>query len=205
MLRSRIVFPVLAALMALGGAGAGAQTAPAPLAAFERAWAGVNGYHTDVHCYAVKGSDSENTSYDFTFTKPSSISMNVVSGPHAGNNVSWSGGNTVNAGRGMFRKNFNLNDPEVTSLRGNTVVDLSFGSILRHAQLTAGTVRAIATTFDGAPVDLVNLDTANPSADDGLTREALYLSTATNLPVRVDGFTGSQLITSCTFSGTTTT
>ena len=179
--------------------------APAnPLAGFEHAWASINSYQTQVSCFNVKGSQTRLSSYDYTFTKPSSISMNITAGPSAGNTVTWSGGDTVVAGRGMFKKTFKLTDPTVTSLRGATIVDLSFGSILQHAQQTKGTMTASTAPLNGVETTAVNLEVADPATDGGLTREALYLSPTTNLPVRVDGYEGSQLVSSCTFSNTKT-
>ncbi len=203
MLRRSIVFGLLGTLAALG-ATASAQTLPAPLTAFAQAWNGIAGYTTDVQCYNVKGSENATSTYRYSFTKPSSISMDILSGPSAGNSVSWSGGSNVVAGSGMFKKSFSLTDPKVTSLRGATVVDLSFGSILKHTQETKGSLSAARTTLDGAGVSLVDLNVADPSSDNGLTREALYLSDATHLPLRVDGYEGTKLVTSCTFSKTVT-
>lgn len=179
--------------------------APAnPLDGFEHAWSSINSYQTQVACFNVKGSQTQLSSYDYTFTKPSSISMNIVSGPSAGNSVTWSGGDSVVAGRGMFKRSFKLTDPTVTSLRGATVVDLSFGSILQHAQQTKGTMTASTAPLNGIQTNAVNIDVADPASDGGLTRESLYLSPTTNLPLRVDGYEGSQLVSSCTFTNTKT-
>jgi outer membrane lipoprotein-sorting protein len=193
------------AVLFVTAAGSAVAKTPAPLTAFANAWESMSGYKTSIHCYSEKGGKTENSQFSYTFTKPSSISMSIVSGPRAGNTVTWSGGDTVTAGKGMFTKKFALNDSAVTSLRGATVVDLSFGSILKHAQSISGKKTAAATTLDGAPVEAVTVNVAQPAADSGLTREVLYLSSAANLPVRVDGYTESQLVSSCTFSNTTKT
>jgi hypothetical protein len=179
--------------------------APAPLVAFANAWASMNGYKTAIHCFSGKDGKTENSQFNYTFTKPSSISMSILSGPGAGNTVTWSGGDTVTAGRGMFTKKFSLTNSAVTSLRGATVVDLSFGSILKHAETLKGKKSAAATTVDGAPVNAVTVNVAQPSSDNGLTREVLYLSGSSDLPVRVDGYVDTQLVSSCTFSNTTKT
>lgn len=178
---------------------------PAPLTAFATAWGSMNGYTTSIHCFNTKGTQTQNSSYTYSFTKPTTISMNIISGPGAGNSVNWSGGDSVSAGHGMFTKRFALTDPTVTSLRGATVVDLSFGSILQHAQQTPGSMSASEANLGGTAVNVINLTPADPAKDNGLTREALFLSSATNLPVRVDGFEGSQLVSSCSFGDTTKT
>lgn len=176
----------------------------APLAAFSSAVASMNGYQTSIHLFETKGSQSENAQFDYTFAKPSTISMGVVMGPKAGSNVRYSSGSSVSAGRGMFRKNVSLKDSLVTSLRGYTVVDLSFPAILEHARTTPGTTDVSTVTLGTAPVDAVTLNVATPSSDDGMTREVLYLSQTTHLPVRIDGFTGTALVRSYSFNKTTT-
>ena len=178
---------------------------PAPLTAFGKTWEAMNGYKTSIHCFSAKDGKTENSQFSYTFTKPSSISMSIVSGPRAGNTVTWSGGDTVTAGKGMFTKKFSLNDSAVTSLRGATVVDLSFGAILKHAEGLKGTKSAAPTTIDGAPANAVTVNVADPSTDNGLTREVLYLSGSTDLPVRVDGYVDAQLANSCTFGNTAKT
>jgi outer membrane lipoprotein-sorting protein len=189
----------------ISGTSMAAAKAPAPLTEFASTWASMSGYKTEVHCFSVKGSETENSSYNYSFTKPSSITMTITSGPRSGSTVTWSGGDTVTGGKGMFTKKFSLTDPAVTSLRGATIVDLSFGSILNHAESVQGTKSAASTTLDGAAVHVVTIAVANPSSDNGLTREALYLSPSTNLPVRVDGFEESKLVSSCSFSKTVKT
>lgn len=178
---------------------------PAPLGAFAKTWESMNGYKTAIHCFSAKDGKTENSQFNYTFTRPSSISMTIVSGPRAGNSVTWSGGDTVTAGKGMFTKKFALTDSAVTSLRGGTVVDLSFGAILKHAEGLKGETSVAATKIDGEAANAVTIDVAQPSADDGLTREVIYLSGNTDLPVRVDGYVDSQLASSCTFSNTTKT
>lgn len=185
-------------------ASAPAQTQPPALAAAAAAYAKIAGYKTTAHVYQVKGTQTQNSVYDYTYTKPTSISMYIVSGPNNGATVTWSGGTSVRAGKGMFTKSVDLTDALVTSLRGMTIVQLSFGSILQHASETAGSLSSGTTTLGGATVNLVNLDVANPQGDNGLTREVLYLSQTTNLPVRVDGFIGATLVQTVSFEQTTT-
>jgi hypothetical protein len=146
---------------------------------------------------------------DAHFSKPQSVTMHVNQGPSAGATVTWSGGPTVSASKsGAFgirmTKSVSLSDPLVTSLRGYTVSDLSLPGILAHAQQTEGTMYTGTTTVNGGTVTAVTLDVANPSQDNGMTREVLYLSQSTQLPVRVDGFVGNQLVRMYRFTITKT-
>jgi hypothetical protein len=189
------------AFAAASTAGAAAQTQPPALAAAAAAYAKIAGYRTTAHVYQVQGTDAQNNVYEYAFTKPSTIAVTIASGPNAGNSVTWTGGTSLRANGG---RTIDLTDPMVLSLRGVTIVQLSFGAILQHAQETAGTLTSAAATLSGTTVNLVNLDVANPRGDAGLTREVLYLSQATNLPVRLDGFVGTQLVQTVSFDHTTT-
>ena len=177
----------------------------AALDQFAKAWSGLNGYTATIRLYEVKGGNTEHAVFNYTYRKPQSVTMKVVSGPNAGATVTWSGGTTVSASKsGAFgitlSKNVSLNDPLVTSLRGYSVSDLSLPGILAHAQQTAGSSYSGTVTLDGSAVTAVTLNVANPSQDNGMTREVLYLSQSTQLPVRIDGFVGNQLVRTYSFA-----
>ena len=174
---------------------------------FASAWSSLKGYNATIQLYEIKGGSTEHAVFAYAFTKPKTVTMNVKQGPNSGATVTWNGGTTVNASKsGAFGirmgKNVSLDDPLVTSLRGYSVADLCFGGILMHAQQTAGTLSAGSTKLDGNAVDAVTLNVANPAQDNGMTREVLYLSPATHLPVRIDGFAGGQLVRTYSFSVT---
>jgi outer membrane lipoprotein-sorting protein len=187
--RALVIWALLLLAISTGATAiAPAQTQPAPLVAAVAAYEKIAGYRTTAHLYQVQGTASQNSVFDYTFAKPSSISMTVVSGQNQGTTVKWTGGT----------------DTLVSSLRGVTIAQLSFGSILKHAAEIAGTQQSSTTTLSGATVNVINLNVANPQGDAGLTREALYLSQSSNLPVRVDGFVGSDLVQTVTFEDTVT-
>ena len=172
---------------------------------FAKAWSAVQGYNATIQLYEVKGGNSEHATFAYSFAKPKTVTMHVNAGPNSGATVKWTGGSTVYASKsGMLGitmgKTVNLNDPLVTSLRGYTVSDLCLAGILAHAKQTAGTLSSGMTTLNGNPVTAVTLTVANPAQDNGMTREVLYLSQSTQLPVRVDGFVGNQLVRMYTFT-----
>jgi outer membrane lipoprotein-sorting protein len=171
----------------------------AALDAFAKAWSGLHGYNATIQLFEAKGGNSEHAVFAYSFTKPTTVTMHVNQGPNSGATVKWTGGPSVYASKsGAFGitmgKNVSINDSLVTSLRGYTVSDLSFAGILAHAQQTAGSLSSGTTKLDGATVTAVTLNVANPSEDNGMTREVLYLSQSTQLPVRVDGFVGNQVV-----------
>jgi hypothetical protein len=186
------------ALFALSFASAPAASGD-ELNSFANAWSALHGYNATIQLYEMKGSNSEHAVFAYSFAKPTTVTMHVNQGPNSGATVKWTGGSTVYASKsGAFGitmgRNVSLSDPLVTSLRGYTVSDLSFAGILSHAQQTAGSLSSGSTKLDGAMVTAITLNVANPAQDNGMTREVLYLSQSTQLPVRVDGFIGNQVV-----------
>ncbi|MGD0051547.1 MAG: hypothetical protein ABSD03_06965 [Vulcanimicrobiaceae bacterium] len=186
-------------------------TAPASgateeLSRFAQAWAGVTAYSATVTVFEQKGTQVQNVVFDYTFRKPASATVHVASGPDAGVTLEWAGGETVVARRGtgfaaLFRKTFGLHDPMATTIRGSSIDQLSFGAILARAQQGAGILsEEPGTAIDGVGVSAVTLIPSGPTTEVGLTREALDISTATNLPIRVLGFDGDTLVRKIEFT-----
>ena len=101
----------------------------------------------------------------------------------------------------MFKKTVSLHDPLVTTLQGSSIDQLSFGAILAHGQEAAGTLSETpGDTIDGVTTNAVTLTVADPSTNGGLTREVVELSTLTNLPLRVLGYEGAELVRKVDFS-----
>jgi predicted extracellular nuclease len=176
------------------------------ISAFARAWAGVSGYSATVTIFDRKGTQSQNVVLDYTFRKPSYVSVHVVAGPNAGVTLTWDGGVTVVARRGsglaaMFKRTLSLHDSLVTTLRGSSIDQLSFGAILAHGQQEAGSLsEAPGEVVDGVAINAVTLIPAGSESDAGLTREVVELSTVTHLPVQVLGYDGSTLVRKIDFS-----
>ena len=175
------------------------------VAAFASAWASVTGYSARVTIFDQKGAQSQNLVFDYTFRKPSDVTVDVLAGPNAGVTLTWNGGATVVARRGgglagLFKRTLSLHDPLVTTLRGSSIDQLSFGAILLHGQRTGALSAAPGDVIDGAAVNSVMLTPAATVDDAGLTREIVELSTVTHLPVRVLGYEGSLLVRRIDFS-----
>jgi hypothetical protein len=176
------------------------------IAAFARAWAGVTGYSATVTIFDQKGTQTQNVVFDYTFRKPSNVTVHVLAGQNAGVTLTWNGGPTVVARRSsglaaMFKRTLSLHDPLVTTLRGSSIDQLSFGAILAHGQQEAGSLsEAPGEVIDGVAVNALTLIPAAPAADAGLTREVVELSAVTHLPMRVLGYEGSTLVRKVDFS-----
>ncbi len=179
---------------------------PPAWVAFALAWVGITGYSARITLFEQQGTQTQQEVFDYTFVKPSSATMHVITGPNAGVTVVWNGGNTVVAHRGsglsaMFKKTFPLHDPQVTTIRGSSLDQLSFGAILAHGADTAGVISAgNGPTIDGVPTDEVTLIPTNAVIDTGLTQEVIDLSKVTHLPVRLLGYEGTTLVRTVDFS-----
>jgi len=189
---------LLGATLAFSLSASGVAEAGQALDAFAAAWSKVSTYSATITMHETKGSATQDRVYQFSFTKPNQISLHIDAGDGAGNNAVWSGGDTVTAFKSsmaMFKKNVGLNDPLVTTLRGEPMTMLSFGWVLNHIQTTKGDLtEATGPTFGGQATTRVALQVANPASDDGITWEIAYLSNATHLPVRVERYAGTTLI-----------
>jgi len=182
------------------------RTMPPAWVAFELAWVGITGYSARVTVFEQLDAKTQQEAFDYTFLKPSSATMHVVTGPNAGVTVVWGGGTTVVAHRGsglaaMFKKTFPLHDPQVTTIRGSSLDELSFGAILEHAADTAGVVATgDGPTIGDVPTEEVTLIPTNSVIDTGLTLEVIDLSKVTHLPVRLLGYEGATLVRTIDFS-----
>jgi hypothetical protein len=89
----------------------------------------------------------------------------------------------------------------VTTIRGSSVDQLSFGAILAHAQDQAGKLTdAPPGVVNGQHTDAITLIPADPASDAGLTREVVVLSAQTHLPVQVLGYHGETLVRQIDFT-----
>jgi hypothetical protein len=184
-----------------------AQSPRAPAwAAFERAWADISSYNATITTFEQEGAQVQNWVFDYTFHKPSSATAHYNTGPNAGVTAVWNGGDTVVAHRGggflaLFKRTFALHDPIVTTIRGSSIDQLSFGAILAHGNGTAGTIsESPGPTILSVPTASVTLVPSAPAADAGLTEEVIDISTLTNLPIRVLGYDGATLVRQVDFS-----
>jgi outer membrane lipoprotein-sorting protein len=182
------------------------ESAQAVLGQFAAAWANVTAYTATVTVFERKDTQVQNVVFDYTFRKPSNVTVHVDAGQNAGVTITWDGGSTVVAHRGsgfaaLFKKSFALNDPQVTTIRGSSVDQLSFGAVLAHAQQEAGKLTQTAQAgIGGIGIDAVTLVSADPATNAGLTREVVELSASTHMPVRVLGYDGATLVRQIDFS-----
>lgn len=207
MLRTLIAVSALTWLSALSmHHPARAQSDSTAWAAFERTWTGVRAYTATVAIVERDGSQVQSSVLDYTFSKPATATVHFLAGKNAGVTVVWNGGNTVVAHRGsglaaLFKKTFALHDPQVTSIRGSSIDQLSFAAFITHAHDTPGIVsEEPGPTILDIPTHAVTLVPTSSASDTGLTREIIDLSVPTALPIRVLAYQGDTLVREIDFS-----
>jgi outer membrane lipoprotein-sorting protein len=182
------------------GSPAGASEAPA-LAAFANAVAGLQDYTVTIHTHEVLGRRVQDRIQQFWFKKPTLAKIEVTSGPGRGGLAVWRGGTTLRGHQGGFlsfiKLTLDIHDARAESLRGDTIDTAYFGQWLTHFANTKGDVsQTPGPLVEGVPTDAVTLNVADPSADHNVSREIVYLSTATHLPLKTERFEGDALVKS---------
>jgi hypothetical protein len=182
-------------------------TAPPALEAFAHAWDSVAAYRATVTVFAAKGNDVQNLSFTYDFRKPSSFIVHVIDGPNAGVTLTWDGGPTVQASRGhglfaaLLKRTIPLHDPLVTTIRGASMDQLSYGAILAHTVQTPGDLKqSPGEAIAGVPTQMLSLVPNDPTSDAGLSREVIDISTLTQLPIRIEGYEGGRLVRKIDFA-----
>jgi hypothetical protein len=174
------------------------NTTPA-LVAFDKAWAGINDYTCKLHSHEVKGDQSQNRVYIYSFMKPHFAKTLIESGDGAGSGGVWSGGNTVSGHQGGILSGLHLNvdlhDPRAVSLRGFTIPDGLFPNIIAMYKTIPGTLtQTEGGKIGGVDTDRVELKPSNPASGGGITDMVLYLSKETHMPARQILYAGSQIV-----------
>lgn len=166
---------------------------------FADAWSKIDNYSCSIVVHETLGTQVQNRTYDYWFKKPDLAHIEITAGPGRGSGSWWHGGDTVVGHQGGLLRGIHmtisLTDPRAVSLRGDTMNTASFGYILGVYQSGIGTEsEADGGTIDGTPTDMIALKITNPSAYKDVTRDVLYLSKATHLPVRRMRYEGDTLV-----------
>lgn len=176
-----------------------ARASASALSDFAEAWSKVDNYSCSIVVHETLGTQTQDRRYDFWFKKPTLAHIEITSGPGRGSGSVWHGGDTVLGHQGGLLRgiklNISLNDSRAVSLRGDPMTVAIFGNILAIYQSGIGTVtEGPGETIDGSPTDMVTLKIANPAANKNVSRDVLYLSKTTHLPVRRVRYEGDTLV-----------
>ena len=182
-----------AVIFALACAG---RASASTLGDFAEAWSKVDNYSCSIVVHETKGSDVQDRKYDFWFKKPTLAKIEITSGPGRGSGSVWHGGDTVVGHQGGLLRGIkmtvSIHDSRAVSLRGDTMDTASFAHILSVFQKGSAT-EGPPQTINGAATDAL-VRTADASAENGVTKDVVYLSKATHLPVRRVRYAGDAIV-----------
>lgn len=165
----------------------------------QAAYAKIAGYTATIKVHETKGAQTQDRVYRYEVKKPHHVVTEILDGPGKGSGGTWNGGDTVSGHVGGLLKgihqNVAIDDARATSLRGDTIPSGTIDEMLAHAK-NDGEATETAGTMDGTPVDVVTTKVNAPEKTRGVTREVLYLSKSTHLPVGRDRYEGERLVKS---------
>jgi hypothetical protein len=173
---------------------------PAPaLNAFARAWGAISSYTAKLTMHETAGGAVQDRTYVYSFSKPNSATIVITSGPGRGGKAVWNGGDSViGSPPGLLhgvKVRLSVHDGRVATLRGDTVEMASFGWVLRHLQTTKGRLsEAPVAAGGGSPATEIVLRVADPAANGGIDQERVLISDRTGLPIRVQRYSGTQIV-----------
>jgi outer membrane lipoprotein-sorting protein len=174
------------------------------LAAFGTAVDALRDYTVTITVHEMSEGWTQDRVVQYWYKKPTTAKVNVLRGSSRGSVAVWNGGDTVRGRQGgllrMIALTVGLHDSRATSLRGDTIDSAYFGAELKHFKTTKGEIaQTEGGTLNGI-VDIVTLRVADPAANRGVTKEVLYLSHETHLPVQRERFEGDASVKTEIFS-----
>lgn len=192
---------LLATMLSLSCAPPARAASFSGLDAFAAAWQKVDDYTCKIVTHETEGQEVQDRTYAYAFMKPDLAKIEIERGPGRGGGAVWHGGDTVSGHQGgilsAIHLTVNLHDPRATSLRGDTMNTASFAYILRYYRANeAHESEAPGPSIDGSPTEEILLDDRAPSQTGGVTRELLFISDKTHLPVVRQRFDGTTLVKS---------
>lgn len=195
---SYVASAAIAAAATVPAAASAENTAPA-IAAFDQAFASTNDYTAQIHVHEVKGSASQNRVYQYSFMKPHFIKTLILSGDGKGSGGVWVGGDRVSGHQGGILSGIHLkvdlHDPRAVSLRGFTIPEGMLQTIVRRYATVGGTLsQAPGGKIGGVLTDRLDLKVGDPTTNDGITEQILYLSQETHWPIRQILYSGSEIV-----------
>lgn len=190
---------IAATLTALSLSAARADNSAAAIAAFNKVWATTNDYTCVLHSHEVLGDKTQDRVYQYSFMKPAFAKTLILSGDGQGSGGVWSGGDTVSGHQGGILSGLHLtvsvHDPRATSIRGFTIPDGLMNVIVgRYASIDGTLTQVPGGKIAGVATDRLDLKVADPSKNDGISEQVLYLSQDTHFPIRQILYSGNQIV-----------
>jgi hypothetical protein len=205
MLPGRAPFLVASLCSAFVVAAGGAVPADPALSAFGAAVDTLQDYTVTIAVHETDGKRAQDRAVRYWYKKPTTAKIEVISGTGRGSVAVWRGGGSVRGHQGGFlsaiKLTVGIHDARAVSLRGDTSDSAYFGNVLERFKTTKGELsEAPGPEIAGVSTEAITLKVADPSRNQRISKDVVYLSRATHLPVKRERFEGDVLVKSQFFS-----
>jgi outer membrane lipoprotein-sorting protein len=176
-----------------------ADNAAPAITAFNAAFAAINDYTCTMHSHEMLDNKTQDRIYNYWFMKPHFAKTLIVAGDGQGSGGVWSGGDTVSGHQGGILSGLHLtvsiHDPRATSIRGFTIPDGLLQNIVSKYATVPGTLtQTPGGKLGGVLTDRLDLKVTDPSQNNGISEQIIYLSQETHLPIRQILYSGNQIV-----------
>jgi len=179
-------------------------TLAAALSALTLEWSHVQDYSLTIDAREFRQGRSQQEILRYSYRRPNRARLEILDGPQRGAVVVWFGDERATAyrrGLRLFKLRLAPSDERVTSLRGNGVLTPSFDALLAcFADHRSRVTEGPGPRVDGIPTVAIALEYAgfmcptDSPFDRDVTRDVLYVSSKTNLPVLRERYAAEQLV-----------
>ena len=197
--RAAAAFGFLFAVAAPLGVQAAANKPTAALEDFQKAFAGINDYQFRIVTHETTDDREERRGPRLSCLGTASRRTRRCKswqGRDKGGAATWHGGDTVSGHHGGFLSGIHLtksiHDRDATSLRGDILISDAYDMILKHFEETPGSLsEAPGPVIDSQATTAVTLAVADPKANANVSKDVIYLSNLSHLPLGRDQYVGS--------------
>jgi hypothetical protein len=199
-------FALAAALVAalLAPAAAGVQTAPA-FERLENTWDGIKDYSMTIDAHEVLGDQAADSELHYAFKRPNQARLDVLKGLKSGSTMVLDGVDRVVGyyrRLSFFKTHGGAQDKNLTSLRGNGILNPNLGEIVSCFGAHRDEIRQSAgPDVDGQPTDEIALPyehvaCSSDSATDRstITLDVLDISRDTGLVMQRKRYVGNEAV-----------
>ena len=176
----------------------------AALSALTLEWSHVRDYSLTIDAREFRQGRSQQEVLRYSYRRPNRARLEILDGAQRGSVVVWFGDDRASAyrrGLRLFKLYLAPSDGRVTSLRGNGVLTPNFDAILAcFADHRSRVTEGPGPRVDGIPTVAIALEYAGFTCatdspfDRDVTRDVLYVSSKTNLPVLRERYAAEQLV-----------
>jgi len=164
------------------------------IAKMKATWESVHTYECTARVHEAKGDSVQDRTYLVRFERPTQTRVDIIAGDGRGSVAVWNGGDKVRGHQGGFlsiiRLNVGIHSKFATDLRGTTITEANFGSLIAHLESLDPSVEHV-TKAAGKIVLVVKLNT--PSTGNDVSKE-IYILAPNWLPIEYYEFAENKVV-----------